>query len=103
MSERKRCYCWVAMPAGSTIPDRTYVLRRIVRQREGAPVPERRSFLRSSSARVDGEDRRAEVVFWLGRPKNLDREAAEEYGVEILTEPSVASEPELPEEVRADE
>lgn len=98
MSDRERVYVWAAVPEGLTLPDRSHVLRRIVRQREGTPVPERRTFLRSSSTRVEGEDRSAELIFWLGTPENLDREAAEQHGVEILTEPTVATEPELPED-----
>ena len=100
---RERCYAWAAVPKGLTAPDRSYILRRILRERDGAPVPERRSFLRSSSARVDGDDRRAEMLFWLGVPANFNHAAAAEHGVELLAGPSVASAPELPEGVGADE
>lgn len=95
MSGRQRVFAWVTLPEGLTIPDRSHVLRRIVRERDGAPVPEGRSFLNVTAEEDDG-GRSAEMVFWYGRPENFDREAAEEHGVELLAAPRVADRPELP-------
>lgn len=93
-AERERCYAWVLISDGLTVPDRSYVLRRLVRGRAGAPVPEQRSFM-SEVAEEDDGGRRAELIFWYGAPENVDRGAAKELGVEILTT-GTGDWPELP-------
>lgn len=84
MSDRVRCYAWIAGAQGSTAPDRSHLLKQVVSHEGDVPFPEKRTWMGAFAEEDDG-DGRAELIYWYGSPESLDREAAEENGLEVLS------------------